>query len=90
MPDFRFYDLRFYDFRHTGNTLAANAGAGPGGLMAHMGHATVRAAMSYRHATAEQQHKISTDIRSTWSDRGVRLPFGITEAELTGLVNAAD
>jgi len=57
MPDFRFYDLR-----HTGNTLAANTGASLADLMAHMGHASVRAAMIYQHATAEQQRKISTGI----------------------------
>jgi hypothetical protein len=31
-------------------------------LLAHMGHASVRAAMIHQHATAEQQRKISTGI----------------------------
>jgi hypothetical protein len=53
---------RFYDLRHTGITLAANTGAGLADLMAHLGHASVRAAMIYQHATAEQQCKISTGI----------------------------
>ena len=55
-------DLRFYDLRHTGSTLAANTGAGLADLLAHMGHASVRAAMIYQHATAEPQRKISTGI----------------------------
>ena len=56
-PDFRFYELR-----HAGSTLAANAGASLADPMAHMGHASVRAAMIYQHATAEQQRKISSGI----------------------------
>jgi hypothetical protein len=48
--------------RHTGNTLAANTRASLADLMAHMGHASVHAAMIYQHATAEQQRKISTGI----------------------------
>jgi len=54
MPDFRFYDLR-----HTGNTLAAATGASLKELMARMGHASVRAAMIYQHATAERDKKIA-------------------------------
>jgi len=57
MPPFRFYDRR-----HTASTRAANPGAGLADLMAHLGHASVRAAMIYQHATAEQQRKISTGI----------------------------
>lgn len=45
IPGFRFYDLR-----HTGNTLAAKTGAGLADLMAHTGHASVHAAMIYRRA----------------------------------------
>jgi integrase len=54
MPGFRFYDLR-----HTGNTLAAATGASLKELMARMGHASVRAAMIYQHATAERDKKIA-------------------------------
>ncbi|MDH6123659.1 tyrosine-type recombinase/integrase [Kitasatospora sp. GP82] len=55
-------DLHFYDLRHTGNVLAASTGASLKDLMAHMGHASVRAALIYQHATAEQQTKISNGI----------------------------
>lgn len=54
MPDFRFYDLR-----HTGNTLAATTGASLKELMARMGHASVRAALIYQHATSERDKKIA-------------------------------
>ncbi|MEY9965976.1 integrase [Streptacidiphilus sp. MAP12-16] len=63
MPDFRLYDSR-----HTGNTLAANTGASLADLMAHMGHASVRAAMIYQHATAEQQRKIADGISAAVVD----------------------
>ncbi|MGA5701704.1 tyrosine-type recombinase/integrase [Peterkaempfera bronchialis] len=49
LPGFRFYDLR-----HTGNTLAAATGASLKELMARMGHASVRAALIYQHATSER------------------------------------
>ncbi|MFG2821825.1 tyrosine-type recombinase/integrase [Kitasatospora sp. NPDC048365] len=54
MPDFRFYDLR-----HTGNTMAAATGASLKELMARMGHASVRAALIYQHATSERDKKIA-------------------------------
>lgn len=54
LPGFRFYDLR-----HTGNTLAAATGASLKELMARMGHASVRAAMIYQHATSERDKKIA-------------------------------
>lgn len=54
LPHFRFYDLR-----HTGNTLAAATGASLKELMARMGHASVRAALIYQHATSERDQKIA-------------------------------
>ncbi|MEZ0064030.1 integrase [Streptacidiphilus sp. MAP12-20] len=63
MPGFRFYDLR-----HTGNTLAANTGASLKDLMTRMGHASVSAAMVYQHATDEQQRKISRQISAAVVD----------------------
>ncbi|GAA4857216.1 site-specific integrase [Kitasatospora terrestris] len=54
MPGFRFYDLR-----HTGNTMAAATGASLKELMARMGHASVRAALIYQHATSERDKKIA-------------------------------
>ncbi|MCD0485352.1 site-specific integrase [Streptacidiphilus sp. ASG 303] len=57
LPGFRFYDLR-----HTGNTLAAATGASLKELMARMGHASVRAALVYQHATAERDRRIAEGI----------------------------
>ncbi|MEN3541044.1 tyrosine-type recombinase/integrase [Microbispora sp. ZYX-F-249] len=51
--------LHFHDLRHTGNTIAASAGASLRDLMARMGHDSVRAAMIYQHRTAETDHKIA-------------------------------
>jgi integrase len=39
--------FHFHDLRHTGNQLAAEAGATTRELMRRMGHSTVRAAMRY-------------------------------------------
>jgi integrase len=46
--------FRFHDLRHTGNTLAAATGASTRDLMARMGHASMRAAVLYQHASADR------------------------------------
>src|SRR5215469_2744609 len=51
--------LHFHDLRHTGNTLAAQAGVSLADLNARMGHDSVRAAMIYQHAVAEADQKIA-------------------------------
>jgi len=51
--------LTFHDLRHTGNTLAATAGASTKELMVRMGHANPRAALIYQHATAERDKAIA-------------------------------
>jgi integrase len=43
-------DLRFHDLRHTGATMAAQAGATLAELMNRLGHSTAQAAMKYQHA----------------------------------------
>jgi integrase len=50
--------LHFHDLRHTGNTLAASSGASLRELMAHMGHASPRAALIYQHATKDGERAI--------------------------------
>jgi integrase len=45
-------DLTFHDLRHTGATLAAQAGATTADLMARLGHSSPGAAMRYQHAAA--------------------------------------
>jgi integrase len=57
MPGFHFHDLR-----HTGNTLAATTGASTRELMARMGHASMRAAVLYQHATSERDREIAVAL----------------------------
>lgn len=52
-------DLRWHDLRHTGATLAAQAGATTRELQDRLGHSTFQAAMRYQHATAERQRELA-------------------------------
>lgn len=54
--------FHFHDLRHTGNTLAAAAGASTRELMHRMGHSSMRAALIYQHATSERDREIATAI----------------------------
>ena len=54
--------VRFHDLRHTGNTLAAIAGATLPELKQRMGHASDRAAMIYLHATDERHREIADTL----------------------------
>jgi integrase len=51
--------FHFHDLRHTGNQLAANAGATTRELMHRMGHGSMRAALIYQHATTERDRRIA-------------------------------
>ena len=51
--------IHFHDLRHTGNMLAADAGANLRELMDRMGHSTSRAAMVYLHGSNERQQAIA-------------------------------
>ena len=51
--------IHFHDLRHTGNQLAADAGASLRELMDRMGHSTARAAMIYLHGSDERQRAIA-------------------------------
>jgi integrase len=51
--------MHFHDLRHTGNQLAAGAGANQRELMDRMGHSTTRAAMVYLHGSDERQQAIA-------------------------------
>ena len=55
-------DFHFHDLRHTGNQLAAEAGATTRELMHRMGHSTVRAAMRYQHATDRRDRDIAAEM----------------------------
>ena len=58
MPD----NFRFYDLRHTGNTLAADTGAKLKDLMVRAGQSSERAQMIYQHSTAKHQRKLARGI----------------------------
>ena len=54
--------VHFHDLRHTGNTLAAAAGASTRELMTRMGQSSSRAALIYQHATSERDRLIADAI----------------------------
>jgi integrase len=54
--------IHFHDLRHTGNVLAASAGASLRELMERMGHAGARAAMRYQHSSIERQHEVARKL----------------------------
>ena len=55
-------DLHFHDLRHTGNTLAATAGATLRELMDRMGHDSERAALIYLHGSDARQQAIADTL----------------------------
>ncbi|MCW2542048.1 MAG: putative prophage phiRv2 integrase [Frankiales bacterium] len=57
-------DVHFHDLRHTGNDLAAKTGASTRELMARMGHASMRAALIYQHASRDRDREIASQINS--------------------------
>jgi integrase len=54
--------FRFHDLRHTGNHLAAAAGASTRELMHRMGHGSTRAALIYQHATSDRDLEIASEL----------------------------
>lgn len=54
--------LRFHDLRHTGQTLAAAAGASLADLMRRLGHSSMVAAKRYLHATDSRDRQIATAL----------------------------
>jgi hypothetical protein len=67
--------FRFHDLRHTGNTLAAAAGASTKELMVRMGHASARAALIYQHAVRERDIAIAGAL-SAAIERVLEQPTG--------------
>jgi integrase len=63
--------IHFHDLRHTGNDLAADAGASLRELMTRMGHSSSRAALIYLHSKDERQQAIA-DAISKRADRELR------------------
>ena len=72
-------DLHFHDLRHSGNTLAASAGASLRELMDRMGHDSERAAMLYLHGSDARQHQIADSLSKLAREelkRGSKRPAG--------------
>ncbi|MHB8190365.1 MAG: tyrosine-type recombinase/integrase [Ferrimicrobium sp.] len=57
-------DLHLHDLRHSGNTWAAATGVSTRELMARMGHASPRVALTYQHATEDRDRAIATALSS--------------------------
>ena len=57
-------DLHFHDLRHTGNTIAANAGTSLRNLMTRMGHDSPRAALIYQHVSTEADRAIAEAVNA--------------------------
>ncbi len=55
-------NFRFYDLRHTGNTLAADTGAKLKDLMVRAGQSSERAQLIYQHSTRSHQRKLAAAI----------------------------
>jgi integrase len=75
--------VHFHDLRHTGNVLAAGAGANLRELMDRMGHATARAAMVYLHGSDERQQAIADALSRQTAEqlgRSQRRPSGTQRA----------
>lgn len=60
--------LRFHDLRHTGQTLAAEAGASLADLMRRLGHSSMVAAKRYLHATDSRDRQIADALSRLASD----------------------
>lgn len=58
MPD----NFRFYDLRHTGNTLAADTGAKLKDLMVRAGQSSERAQLIYQHSKSKHQRRLAQGI----------------------------
>jgi integrase len=56
--------FHFHDLRHTGNQMAAEAGATTRELMQRMGQSTVRAALIYQHATSARDRQIAEELNA--------------------------
>ena len=85
-------DIHFHDLRHSGNTLAASAGASLRELMARMGHDSKRAAMIYLHSSDECQHQIADTpqpARPRRAEAGQQAPGGEAIGHATGTESQA-
>jgi integrase len=85
LPEFHFHDLR-----HTANDLAARSGANLAELMARMGHASMRAALIYLHATDARGAEIARAMDTTIGGTRARPAGSPGEASGTGVARDPD
>jgi len=64
-------DVRFHDLRHTGQTLAALAGATQAELMQRLGHSTGTASLIYLHSTKDHSRAVAEALGS-YLEPGIR------------------
>jgi integrase len=81
--------FRFYDLRHTGNTLAADTGAKLKDLMVRMGQSSVRAALIYQHSSLTHQRELADSIDARVRAQRGREDDGPTERSGTDLAGDA-
>src|ERR1039457_2671355 len=84
-------DFHFHDLRHSGNTLAASAGATLRELMDRMGHDSERAAMIYLHGSDARQHQIADSLSKLAREelkRGSKRPGGQASGKRSGTQRA--
>jgi integrase len=55
-------DFRFYDLRHTGNTLSTRSGATLKDTMVRAGQSSERAALIYQHSDDERQQEVAAGL----------------------------
>jgi integrase len=83
--------FHFHDLRHSGNTLAASAGATLRELMDRMGHDSERAAMIYLHGSDARQHQIADSLSELAREelkRGSKRASGQASAKRSGMQRA--
>ena len=71
-------NFTFHDLRHTGQTLAAAAGANMADLMRQLGHASPVAAKRYLHATESRDQLIAAALSRLAEGDPADLPRSVT------------
>jgi integrase len=71
--------LRFHDLRHTGQTLAAEAGASLADLMRRLGHSSMVAAKRYLHASDSRDRQIADALSELAETSGTDRPRTIMQ-----------
>ena len=62
-------DIRFHDLRHTGQTLAAVAGATQAELMQRLCHSATAAALAYMHVTQDHSRAVAQALNQHLKDK---------------------